>query len=129
MLHAVLPFVLCLVLFIIGLYAISVKKNLIKVIVGVIIIHNSVNLFLVLIGYRVPATGSAIAPIITPQMGRDAMDVRELLSHSVDPVPQALVLTSIVIGLAVVALMVVMALRLHQKYGTFDLTEISKLKG
>lgn len=129
MLHAVLPFVLCLVLFIIGLYAISVKKNLIKVIVGVIIIHNSVNLFLVLIGYRVPATGIAIAPIITPQMGRGAMDVRELLSHSVDPVPQALVLTSIVIGLAVVALMVVMALRLHQKYGTFDLTEITKLKG
>ena len=129
MLHAVLPFGLCLVLFIIGLYAIAVKKNLIKVIIGVIIIHSSANLFLVLIGYRVPAEGSAIAPIITPDIGRGATDVSKLLSHSVDPVPQALVLTSIVIGLSVVALMVVMALRLHQKYGTFDLTEITKLKG
>jgi len=47
----------------------------------------------------------------------------------VDPVPQALILTAIVIGLAVAALMAVMAVRLHEKYGTFDLTEIRKLKG
>lgn len=129
MLHTVLPFALCMVLFMIGLYAIAVKKNLIKVIIGVIIMHSAVNMFLVLIGYRVPATGRAIAPIITPEMGDDAKAVQELLSRSVDPVPQALVLTSIVIGLSVVALMVVMAVRLHEKYGTFDLTQITKLKG
>lgn len=129
MLHTVLPFALCMVLFMIGLYAIAVKKNLIKVIIGVIIMHSAVNMFLVLIGYRVPAADRAIAPIITPEMGRDAKAVQELLSRSVDPVPQALVLTSIVIGLSVVALMVVMAVRLHEKYGTFDLTQITKLKG
>ena len=132
MIHTVLPFVLCVVLFIIGLYAIAVKKNLIKVIIGIIVMHNAVNMFLVLIGFRVPASGEAIdaiAPIMTPEMGHGDEAVRALLSHSVDPVPQALVLTSIVIGLSVVALMVVMALRLHQKYGTFDLTQITRLKG
>jgi len=124
--YGALPYVFCALLFAVGLYAIAVKKNLIKVIVGVIIIDNAVNLFLVLIGYRRPVTGEAIAPIVTPGM-KDP--IAALLARGVDPVPQALVLTSIVIGLSVVALMVVMALRLHQKYGTFDLTQITKLKG
>ncbi|MHC5035301.1 MAG: sodium:proton antiporter [Planctomycetota bacterium] len=129
MLHGVLPYVMCVLLFAIGLYAIAIKKNIIKVIVGVIIIHNAINLFLVLVGYRLPLTGAPIAPIITEQMDDSGDAVGQLLSNSVDPVPQALVLTAIVIGLSVVALMVVMALRLHQKYGTFDLTQITKLKG
>jgi multicomponent Na+:H+ antiporter subunit C len=120
---------MCVLLFAIGLYAIAVKKNIIKVIVGVIIIHNAINLFLVLVGYRLPLKGAPIAPIITRQMDESGEAVGQLLSNSVDPVPQALVLTAIVIGLSVVALMVVMALRLHQKYGTFDLTQITKLKG
>ena len=127
--HAVLPYVFCVLLFVIGLYAIAVKKNLIKVIIGVIVMHNAVNLFLVLTGYRVPLEGEPIAPIITPDMGGPQAGVDRLLALGVDPVPQALVLTSIVIGLSVVALMVVMAIRLHQKYGTFDMTYITKLKG
>ena len=124
-LHGVLPYVFCVLLLAVGLYAITVKKNVIKVIVGVIIIHNAINLFLVLLGYRtVVAGGVTRAPIVTPEF-----TVRQYLLTSVDPVPQALVLTAIVIGLSVVALMVVMAVRLHEKYGTFDLTEIRKLKG
>ncbi len=127
--HAVLPYVLCALLFIIGLYAVAVKKNLIKVIIGVIVMHHAVNLFLVLVGYRAPAGGWGVAPIITPEMYRAGDPVGRLLEEAVDPVPQALILTSIVIGLSVVALMVVMAIRIHQKYGTFDLTHITKLKG
>jgi len=129
MLHAVLPYVMCVVLFAIGLYAIAVKKNLIKVIIGAIIIDNAVNLFLVIVGYRTPLSGHSIAPIVTPEMAESRRELADLLSNAVDPLPQALVLTSIVIGLSVSALMVVMALRLHQKYGTFDLTQITKLKG
>ena len=48
---------------------------------------------------------------------------------SVDPIPQALVLTSIVIGLGVLALMVALCVRLYERYGTFDVTEIRKLRG
>ncbi len=129
MLHGVLPYVLTMVMFMIGLYAIAVKKNLIKVIVGVVVIHHAVNLFLVLVGYRVPATGEPMAPIASVGVLRGPDPWRQLLLRAVDPVPQALILTSIVIGLSLVALMVVMALRLHQKYGTFDLTQITQLKG
>jgi multicomponent Na+:H+ antiporter subunit C len=52
-----------------------------------------------------------------------------IMQHSVDPIPQALVLTSIVISLGILALMVSLAIRLYEKYGTFDITKIRKLKG
>jgi multicomponent Na+:H+ antiporter subunit C len=140
----VLPYVLTAVVFCVGLYAIAVKKNVIKTIIGVILMHHAVNLFLVLLGYRVPTASEltllaraaagqkvagAIAPIVTPDMPSGKGGITQLLRLGVDPVPQALVLTSIVIGLSVSALMVVMAVRLHEKYGTFDLTRITRLKG
>jgi multicomponent Na+:H+ antiporter subunit C len=51
------------------------------------------------------------------------------INASVDPLPQALVLTSIVIGLGSLALMISVCIRIYQKYGTFDITEIRRLRG
>jgi len=118
--HATLPFVLAVVLLGIGVYAIACKKNLIKMIVGVIVTEYAVNLFLVLLGYR---SGGA-APILA-----EGQAPADLVQRAVDPLPQAMILTSIVIGLGVVALMVAMALRIHEKYGTFDLSLIRRLRG
>ena len=118
--HGMLPYLLAMVLLGIGIYAIACKKNLIKAIIGVIVIEYAVNLFLVLLGYR--AKGHA--PILTKGEA-----VADFARRSVDPLPQAMVLTSIVIGLGVVALMVAMALRIHEKYGTFDLSKIRRLRG
>ena len=117
---AQVPYVASVFLLAIGLYAIVAKKNLIKVIVGVMVIEYAVNLFLLLLGYR----AGGIAPILQPGMETSAFAAR-----TVDPLPQALILTSIVIGLGVLALMVALAVRLHEKYGTFDITEIKALKG
>jgi len=111
---------LSLVLFVIGLYCLVAKKNIVKKIIGIVIIEYSINLFLVLVGYR---TGG-VAPILLEGMSRS-----EISEHGVDPLPQALVLTSIVIGLGVLALMVAMCLRLYEKYKTFDMSEINRLKG
>jgi multisubunit Na+/H+ antiporter MnhC subunit len=107
---------LCLVLFCIGLYCILRKRNIIKIIIGLGIIEYAVNLFFVLIGYR----WHGRAPILAPD--------QEIL-NMVDPLPQALVLTSIVIGLAVTALIVAIAIRIYEKYGTFDITKIRRLNG
>jgi multicomponent Na+:H+ antiporter subunit C len=49
--------------------------------------------------------------------------------NMVDPLPQAMVLTTIVVGLAVMVLVVSLSLRIYEKYGTFDITKIRKLKG
>lgn len=126
--HSFLPYVLCMLLFAVGLYAIAVKKNLIKIIIGVILMHNAVNMFLILVGYRAPEGAEAVAPIVTPEL-QSKGQLATFLRDAVDPLPQALILTAIVIGVSVIALMVVMAIRLHEKYGTFDLTEIRKLRG
>jgi multicomponent Na+:H+ antiporter subunit C len=47
----------------------------------------------------------------------------------VDPLPQSVVLTTIVIGMATTILLVALAMRLYEKYGTFDITKIRELKG
>ncbi|HUU42946.1 MAG TPA: NADH-quinone oxidoreductase subunit K [Planctomycetota bacterium] len=107
-------------LVILGLYTVVAKKNVIKIIIGVLIIEYAVNLLLVLVGYR--AGGQA--PIQVP--GETA---QTFAARAVDPLPQAMVLTSIVIGLGVVALMVMMAIRLWDRYGTFDTNRIRKLRG
>ena len=113
-------YMLTFALLLIGVYAVVAKKNIIKIIVGVLIIDYAVNMFLVLVGYR---TGGG-APILTKDQAPSA-----LAQSAVDPLPQAMVLTSIVIGLGLIALMVVMALRLRDKYGTFDTDKIRKLRG
>ena len=111
-----IEYILCFVLFCIGLYCILRKRNLIKIIIGLGIIEYAVNLFFVLIGYRMHGR----APILAKD---------EEILNIVDPLPQALVLTAIVIGLAVTALLVAIAIRLYEKYGTFDITKIRRLKG
>ena len=113
-------YILCLALFVVGLYALLVKRHIIKKIIGLSILEFGVNLFLILVGYR----KSGIAPILSR-----GEDVAVFAQRAVDPLPQALVLTSIVIGLGTLALMVALAIKLHEKYGTYDMDEIKRLRG
>ena len=98
----------------IGLYIILVKRNLIKVIIGLSILDTGVNLFLISVGYISKGT----APIFS-KPGLDP-------ARMVDPVPQALVLTAIVIGVAVLALALSLAIRLYHHYGTLNLRKIKE---
>ena len=105
-----------MVLFCVGLYCILRKRNLIKIIIGLGIIEYAVNLLFILVGYRMHGR----APILTK--GQEVLNM-------VDPLVQALVLTAIVIGLATTALIVAIAIRIYEKYGTFDITKIRNLRG
>jgi len=107
-------FILAIVLFLIGLYGILVKRNLIKIVISLMIMEYAINLFFTLVGYREGGT----SPIVTAQW-----------EHFVDPLPQALVLTAIVIGLGTTALLVSFAVRIFEKYDTFDVRKIRKLRG
>ena len=98
----------------IGLFTMLVKRNLIKVIIGLSILETGVNLFLVSVGYISKGT----APIFSTS----SIDAESM----VDPVPQALVLTAIVIGVAVMALALSLAIRLYQHYGVLDLRKIKE---
>lgn len=107
---------LCLILFCVGLYGVVRKRNIIKMIIGLGIIEYAMNLFFVLLGYR--------------YHGRAPIDTQgQHILNMVDPIPQALVLTSIVIGLGITSLLISIAIRIYEKYGTFDITKIKGLRG
>ncbi len=111
-------YLLCAMLLLVGVFGVLSQRNVIKIIISISIMEYAVNLFLVLVGYR----RAGIAPIMTGRIPESL----EFADKAVDPLPQAMVLTSIVIGLGVMALMVTMALRLYHVYGTYDISEIFK---
>jgi len=114
------PYILCTILLLLGVYGVIAKKNLVKIVIGLLIIEYATNLMLILIGYRTGGT----APIVS-----NAEEAALEASNFVDPLPQALIVTSIVIGLGISALVIAICLRLYEKYGTFDILQIRRLRG
>jgi len=99
-----------------GIFTLMYKKNLIKIAIGLCLIENGVNLFLITLGYK----KGAVAPIYTMAPAGQNM---------VLPTPQALTLTSIVIGIATTALVLSVAMMIYKHYGTLDTDEVRRLRG
>jgi len=104
-----------------GLYAVCTQKNLIKIVLGLGIIDYGVNLLIVSIGYNNGGT----APVFT---------ISDLLNgvastYFVDPVPQALTLTSIVIGACVDAMALVLVIKIFQKYKSINTDDVRRMRG
>lgn len=98
-----------IVLIAIGFYVIFTKKNLMKIIIGMGLADTGVNMLLVSVGYVEGGT----API---QNGA--------YTSYVDPIPQALVLTAIVIGTSVMALAVSVVIGIYRKFGSVEMDDI-----
>ena len=109
-----LPYVVVIILFCLGIYTIIMNKNLIKIVVGVNIVESSLILLLILISFKLGGT----APILDRKY--------ELV---VDPIPQALALTAIVIGGSLIAVMLALVIKIYKRYGTLNVDEIRKLRG
>jgi multicomponent Na+:H+ antiporter subunit C len=105
-----IPYFAVIGLIIVGLYAVLFRRNLIKIVIGITLIESGVNLFLITLGYR----EGSIAPIYT----LSPEGIRSM------PVPQALTLTSIVIGVAVLALMLSFIIHIYRHYKTLDVRKI-----
>ncbi|MBN1595182.1 cation:proton antiporter subunit C [candidate division FCPU426 bacterium] len=110
-----IPFIAVAFIAIIGLATMLMRKNIIKIIMGLGLVEGAVNLFLVALGYR----QDGIAPIFTNAPS----------THMVLPTVQAMVLTSIVIGVATLALLLSFAIYIYQKYGTLNSESINRLRG
>ena len=106
-----------IILILIGLYAVLIKKHLIKIVIGLSIVDAGINLLFVAVGYISGGT----APIFSP--GNE-----DAAAHMVDPVPQALVLTAIVIGFAVTALALSLVIRLYKHHHTANIDQLKSLK-
>ena len=110
-----LPYITVVIIAGIGLYAMMWKRNLIKIVIGVSLLESAVNLFLVSLGYR----AGGVAPIYT-----NAPSTKMVL-----PTPQALTLTSIVIGVAVDALLLSFCIVIYRHSGTLDSRKVRRLRG
>ncbi len=95
-------------LLVIGISGIVLSQNLFRIILALAIAEAGANLLLVLAGWH--WDGSA------PILGQG-----KALATMVDPVPQALVLTAIVIGVGIQALALALAVRAYRAYGTLDM--------
>jgi multicomponent Na+:H+ antiporter subunit C len=120
-----IPFIAVVAMIFIGLYALIFKRNLVKMVIGIIIIESGVNLFLISLGYRWFGENGGVVPIFT---NAPSEVVNNAPQSMVLPVPQALTLTSIVIGVAVLALMLTLVMHIYKHYGTLDVRKIRRLK-
>ncbi|WP_224995780.1 Na+/H+ antiporter subunit C [Cesiribacter sp. SM1] len=100
------------ILFSVGLYFI-LHRHFFKLILGLMLFGLATNLFIFVIG-RLTRGGS---PII-------AETSEVALEPFADPVPQALLLTAIVIGFGIQAFAIVLIRRVHQSFGTTDLDDL-----
>ncbi len=108
----------------IGLYAVVTKRNLIKIVLGLSIMDSGVNLLFITVGYISHKT----APIFSPSVMAKYKTIHAAAQAMVDPVPQALVLTAIVIGFGVTAVALALVVRLYRHHNTTNIDEIRNLK-
>ncbi len=106
-------FIVSAALISIGLYGTMSKKNILKIILSLSLMDTGVNVLIVAMGYLPGGT----APIENGNY-----------SVYVDPVPQALVLTAIVIGVSVTALALTIAIKYYKKAGTLELEKEGVMK-
>jgi len=118
-----LPFVVLaagFLVILIGLWGMLTRRNIIQIIIGFSLTDTGVHMLMVAVGYLNGRT----APILDA-----AVDRASAASVVVDPIPSALVLTAIVIGLGITALMLSYAIQIHKKNGSLSIDDCSELKG
>lgn len=113
--------VLCsgLGLILIGMWGMLTQRNMIRMIIGFSLTDTGIHMVMVSIGYVTAGT----APIIN-----EAVAMNDAVNRVVDPVPSALVLTAIVIGLGVTAVMLAFAVRIYKARKTLMIDECAESK-
>ena len=103
-------------LFFVGLYGLLAKRHLLKVLISIAVMELSVYVLLI---------GLATSPGETAPILSDGLTA---FTGMADPVPQALALTAIVIGMAVSALGVSLVIQYHRLTGVSDISAMTALK-
>jgi multicomponent Na+:H+ antiporter subunit C len=110
------PFLLAGWLFLVGLYGIVTSRNFIHMIMCLTVVQASTYVLILQVGY----VNGGTAPIYK--------DV-PVGTRAVDPVVQSLVLTDIVVGVVVSALLLSLALQAHKRTGTLNPEDLRTLVG
>jgi multicomponent Na+:H+ antiporter subunit C len=107
------PYVLIFILLLIGLYGMTMKRNLLKKIIGRTIFQTAIYLFFIQGAVRTHAT----IPVFSPELGTGA-------EGYMNPLPQVIVLTAIVVGVAITGVALSLLLVTNHRFGTIEEDEI-----
>ncbi len=103
-----------IVLFFVGLLGLATQRNIVRSIVSINIMDVGAILFLITVNY-VPGSVPPVAPV-----------VGEIVA---DPIPQALMITAIVIGIAVTAVSLAVFISVFRRYGSADWETVMRRVG
>lgn len=107
-----------------GLYTVLTRRNLIKIVMGLSLIESSSYLLLISMAYR---RGSTAPVLLNPPHGETPSALAK--GNVADPVLQNFCLTAIVIGIAVTAVFLAVAVRVSQHYRSLDADRMRELRG
>jgi multicomponent Na+:H+ antiporter subunit C len=100
------PYLLFVVLTVLGVYLITSHRNYLKAMIGLYLFQSSVILFFVSLGFRTDGT----IPILIPG--------EEVILDN--PLPHAMMLTAIVVGVATLGLAISILRRIQAETGTIE---------
>ena len=109
-----------IVLMMVGLYAIIVKNNLVKKIIGLNIVQTAIILFFI----STSAKKGATLPIIVHGHGEEAAHAVHAADY-INPLPHVLMLTAIVVSVATLGVALSLAIRIYHKYNSLEEDEIN----
>jgi len=100
----------CFLLLTLGLYGILMKRNLVKQVIGLSIFQSAIILFFIVMAYKSGGT----VPDFDLRLGDQNADAY------INPLPHALMLTAIVVGVATVGVALALLIRVWEGFGTLD---------
>jgi multicomponent Na+:H+ antiporter subunit C len=101
-------YILFAVLMVVGLYMVVASSNLVKKIIGLNLFQTGIFLFFVTTAF----VDGGSSPVIPAEA--------EAGDAFASPLPQVLVLTAIVVGVALTAVALALVIRIYDEYGTLD---------
>lgn len=111
-----LPYAVAAWLFFCGIYGIVTSSHLVHMVISLAVMQTSTYVLLLAIGFR----WNGVAPVfadISPGV------------VTVDPIVQALMLTDVVVEATVVALLLAMVVKAHEKAGTVSPDDLKMMRG
>lgn len=112
----------------ISIYGIFRRPSLIKKIIALTIFTDAANTFAIIVGYRLVRGFGTPSPPVLQNYSPSPEYLRSFTASAVDPLPQALVLTAIVISLAVTAFLVALALQIYRVTGSTDVRILAEAR-
>ncbi|MEM0232908.1 MAG: sodium:proton antiporter [Candidatus Nezhaarchaeales archaeon] len=114
-----------MVIMVISLYGIVRGASLIKKLIALTIFGDTANALIIFLGFKF----GEIYPPVLPTLKPTLEDIAWFVSTAVDPVPQCLVITAVVINMAITMFLAFLVIQIYRLYGTTMVKKIAKLKG